>query len=213
MGRPREHDESTARALLDAAEMLLSEAGYDAISVRAVAEAVGTTTRAVYSLFGSKAGLVEALAGRGYRLLAGYVNDLPVTDDTVADLIAAGMHGFRRFALERPGLFRLTFERAPTDLTAIPSVVEAAMMAYDALATRILRAQDSGALDRRPTEAVAFMLHALCQGLASSELARQPPPTGVGFWQHAADLDTEHLWRTALGALLAGLSHTSSRHA
>ena len=53
MGRPKEHDEATGVALLDAAERLVATGGVGALSVRAVAEAVGTTTRAIYSVFGS----------------------------------------------------------------------------------------------------------------------------------------------------------------
>ena len=60
-GQTREHDESTGDALLDAAEALLAAGGPDAGTVRAVAGAVGVPTRAVYSLFGAKEGLVHAL--------------------------------------------------------------------------------------------------------------------------------------------------------
>jgi len=56
MGRPREHDEATRAALLEAAERIVADRGPTALSVRAVAEAAGTSTRAVYSLFGSKDG-------------------------------------------------------------------------------------------------------------------------------------------------------------
>src|SRR5688572_3475652 len=116
MGRPREHDADTATALLDAAEELLAVGGPGAVTVRAVAEARGTTTRAVYSLFGGKSGLLEQLAGRGYDVLTGLVTALPASDDPAADLVAAGVDGFRVFAAERPHLFRLTFERVTGDI-------------------------------------------------------------------------------------------------
>jgi AcrR family transcriptional regulator len=71
MGRPREHNEQTRAALRAAAERLISEGGPQAFSVRAVAAEVGTTTRAVYSLFGSKeALLVDALAQGAFEYLA-----------------------------------------------------------------------------------------------------------------------------------------------
>ena len=53
MGRPARRGRTADR-----------QAGPDAASVRAVADAVGTTTGGVYSLFGSKQGLLEALASR-----------------------------------------------------------------------------------------------------------------------------------------------------
>src|SRR5215210_2966300 len=111
MGRPREHDESTASALLEAAERTVEAAGVQALSVRGVARDVGTTTRAVYSLFGSKDGLVVALGARAYELLGAAVAALPKTDDPAADLVQAGLV-FRRFAREHPALFMLGVQRA-----------------------------------------------------------------------------------------------------
>ena len=74
MARPKVHDASTAEQLLDAATTLLRDAGPDAVSVRAVAEACGCSVRAVYALFGSKQALVDALAERGYLTLADRVD-------------------------------------------------------------------------------------------------------------------------------------------
>ena len=69
MGRPREHNEATATALLEAAERTVQAAGLEALSVRGVADDVGTTTRAVYTLFGSKDGLLVALGTRAFAML------------------------------------------------------------------------------------------------------------------------------------------------
>ena len=87
MGRPRQHNEQTREALLTAAEQLIAHGGLDAVSTRAVAEQAGATTRAVYSLFGSKQGLLHALAARGFLLLADRVQAVPVTADPGADLV------------------------------------------------------------------------------------------------------------------------------
>lgn len=210
MGRPREHDQATAEALLDAAESLLAAGGQEAVSVRAVAQAVGTTTRAVYSLFGAKDGLLAALAERGYRTLVDRLSALEETDDPAADLVAAGLHGFRGFALERPHLFRLTFERVPVEVVASPGAARAAWDSYLALTRWIERAQDAGVIDARPVAEIAFAFHALCQGLAGGELSRLPPPVGTRFWGPVRDIDGERLWRGALEALVAGLSPVTS---
>lgn len=206
MGRPPEHDEGTARALLDAAEALLEAGGPDAVSVRAVARDAGTTTRAVYSLFDGKPGLVAALAARGYRLLGDAVDALPRTDDPAADLIAVGLDGFRPFAIGRPSLFRLTLERVTVDMTSNPVVHDAAGTAYQALARWIERAIAAGVIVDQPVERIAFLYHGLCQGLAGGELSRMPPPVGARFWGLTSDEDVEASWRIALTALVAGLA-------
>lgn len=206
MGRPREHDAATGRVLLDAAEQLLAEGGPEAVSVRGVAEAVGTSTRAVYSVFGAKAGLISGLAARGYTILGDALRSLSPTDDPAADLVAVGLRGFRPFAVERPHLFRLTFERVPAGVVTDREVVRAAVDGYRELAATIERAQEAGVIDGRPVEDVAVAFHALCQGLAGVELSREPPPVGAGFWGPIHGRDAEPLWRGSLEALVAGLA-------
>src|SRR5215218_10806303 len=111
MGRRREHDESIAVALLDAAERTIAERGVDALSLRDIARDAGTTTRAIYSLFGSKDALLGALGVRAFNLLQREIEALPATDQPVDDLIEVALI-FRRFALEHPALFSIAFHRA-----------------------------------------------------------------------------------------------------
>src|SRR5215831_8927927 len=99
MGRPRRHDRDTARSLLDAAERIVEVDGVDGLTVRRVAEAGGTTTRAVYSVFGSKEGLLVALGRRAFHLLRDELDALPTTGDPAADLVEAGLLVWRRFVL------------------------------------------------------------------------------------------------------------------
>ena len=109
MARPAKHDERTRAAVLDAAEELLADGGVDAVTVRAVADRIGESTRAVYSQFSSMSDLMAALGARGFLLVADLVNAVPVTDDPLRDLVEVGASGFREFAITRPQLFRITF--------------------------------------------------------------------------------------------------------
>ena len=205
MARPVKHDASTREALLDAAEALLAGGGPDAVSVRSVADALGVSTRAVYSAFGSKPGLVGALAARGFQALADRVNSLPVTDDPLADLAAAGPQGFRVFALARPHLFRITFDQISAEIYAQPSAYPALFAPYRALESRFTRALDAGLLAPRPMVELVFTYHAVCCGLAANELSTQPPPVGANFWKVTQGVDFLRLWELALAALVRGL--------
>ena len=120
VGRPREHDETTRAALLAAAERLIDEEGPDAAGVRCVADAVGTSTRAVYSVFGSKQGLLEALAIRFFEELQAATDAVRLTDDPAADLINAAMNAWRRTVLRHPSVYRLVFLRLVPDLELGP---------------------------------------------------------------------------------------------
>jgi AcrR family transcriptional regulator len=62
----------------------------------------GTTTRAVYAFFGSKEGLVQALAQRAFGLLMEQVAAVPRTNDPGQDLIVSSVKGFRVFPWTTP---------------------------------------------------------------------------------------------------------------
>ena len=206
MARPFKHDHATREALLVAAEQLLADGGPDAVSVRAVAELIDVSTRAVYSVFGSKGALIEALAALGFGYLADLVESVPVTDDPIADLVGTGVDGFRVFAVGRPHLFRLTFDHIGADIVRRPNVDPQLQRALAALGARVSRVIESGQVSPRPSIEIAYMFHAFCHGLAATELGRMPPPVGAGFWPMTAAMDIERVWHDALDAFVRGLS-------
>jgi AcrR family transcriptional regulator len=192
MGRHRLHGEATAVALLEAAEKILEAEGPGALTVRRVAERVGTTTRAVYSTFGSKNAMLSGLGVRAFDTLGAAVDALPETDDPAADLVAAGTAGFRPFAVQHPALFRMAIQAgAPAEVTA--AITPAAERALGALHRRISRVRDAGALGERSLPDAALEFHALCEGLANVELRCQ-----------LAGPEGDRLWADALAALVRG---------
>jgi AcrR family transcriptional regulator len=199
MGRPKEHDDATATALLKAAERAIEDRGVGALSVRGVAADVGVSTRAVYSVFGSREALVAALAVRAFDLLGTAVAELPATDDPIADLINAGLE-FRRFAIDRPSLFALGVQRTaplPEDLWA--QVRTASRRALDVLEQRVARMQSAELLGKRTVQAAALEFHAYCEGMAALELRGTIPRDGMPI---------ERLWVDGLSALLHGFRPT-----
>ena len=197
MARPKEYDESTAAALLDVAERLVTEGGLEALSVRRLATAIGATIQAVYSLFGSKDGLVIALGTRAFNLLSDGLDSLPTTDDPAGDLVEAGVVVFRRFTLSHPTLFMIGFLQ-----TSVPAEIagEFRSTQENALArlhARIRRLKNVGQLGARSEPQAALEFHALCEGLAALEsrcILRSD--------------EAEHMWRDALHALVAGWAVT-----
>ena len=143
MGRPREHNQATAAALLEAAERTVQAAGLEGLSVRGLADYVGTTTRAVYSLFGSKDGLLVALGTRAFTMLGAAIAELPATDDPAADLVEAGIAVFRRFATGHPSLFRIAVQQTVGPPELAGNFAQAAAQAFAGLETRVTRVKDS----------------------------------------------------------------------
>jgi AcrR family transcriptional regulator len=196
MGRPKEHDESIRAALLTAAERIVTEAGPGALSVRAVADVVGTTTRAVYSVFGSKGGLLEALAIRLFELLGAAIDAVVPTDDPVEDVVTASLDGFRRVALAHSSLYNLVFLRVVPDLVLGPAYDQVAMTTFGRLESLMERVAAVEGLGGRSSRSAAQMVHALTEGLATMELRGSLGPDRVA----------ERQWRDALETLLGGMS-------
>jgi AcrR family transcriptional regulator len=200
MGRPREHDEHTRAALRAAAERLVAEGGVAAFSVRAVADEVGTTTRAVYSLFGSGDGLlVDALAQGAFDFLAEGIDELVETDDPAADLIAVGVPVFRSLVLEHPALYRIAFQRIVPGFRAGPEVTAARERAWARLNAKVQRLEDAGLLDQRSVPEAAVEFNAMLEGLANAELRGQP----LRVLPEGAE---EATWRNALTTVTRGFS-------
>jgi AcrR family transcriptional regulator len=192
VGRRQIHDETTATALLDAAEAIVEAEGPDALTVRRVADRVGTTTRAVYSSLGSKDALLAALCARAFELLGAFVAQVPPSADPAADLVTAATMGFRRWALEHPALFRIGFVY---QLSLPAAVFDAAggprLRALDALYDLIRRVERAGGLGGRTVVEATAQIDALCEGLAIMDM-------------RCPDQDTTSRWTDALNALVAG---------
>lgn len=93
--------------LLRAAVEILDKEGPDALQTRKIAGAAGTSTMAVYTHFGGMPALIASVAEEGLRQFDAALTMAP-TSDPVADLIATGI-AYRRFAIERPQMYRLMF--------------------------------------------------------------------------------------------------------
>ena len=192
MGRPRIHDENTAAALLAVAERLLQERGTAALSLREVADGAGTSTQAVYTLFGSKEGLLGALGAHAMELLRAGGDAIPTTDDPRADLVEGALM-YRRFALDHPALFEVAFQRRdPAIALRFQSATDDALAA---LYRRFERLAAAALLGERTLLEAVLGFSCLCEGMAALELrASQYPP------------HPEHVWRQAVRALLVGFA-------
>jgi AcrR family transcriptional regulator len=192
MGRPREHDERTRLRLLEAAGRILAVEGSAALSVRRVAKEVGTTTRAIYSLFGSKEGLVRALCHEGFAALDRRIAAVAATAAPVADV--TGMFAaYRASALEQPDLYRVMFAATPP-FEPTPAEQAFSLRPLDRLREAVTRGVEMAAFPDRDPDQLALEMWALAHGLTLLELQ--------GAFVTSSNADAS--WRQAVAALLAG---------
>src|SRR5262249_34248026 len=111
VGRPKEHGMQTRQALLDVAAKIVGAEGEQAVTVRRVADAAGTTTRAVYSLLGDRDGMLRALFEVAADTMRRHHETVPIDPDDSAREFRSLALAFRAAALEQPNLYQLWLGR------------------------------------------------------------------------------------------------------
>lgn len=199
MARPRTYDDRTRRELVDAAGALIAERGAEALSVRAVAQAVGASTSAIYGLLGSKGELVRAMFVAGFEDLAARFDAVPTTDDPLTDLLELGL-AYRANAVADPHLYEVMFARPFPEFSPDGDDAALSLGTLEVLRATVARCVGAGALPAHlDVEDVTLGLWAQVHGLASLELAGA-----------LGDVRSEAYWRMQLTALVAGLRTTGS---
>src|SRR5262249_8703363 len=143
--------------------------GADAVTVRRVAAESGTTTRAVYSLFGDKNGMLRALFREVTETMRLRHGAVPAREDPVQEIgeLAAA---YRAAAREHASLYTHYLGRAATGLRPTAGDIAEAFGVQDRVTAAVRRAVESGLFPARTAEAITLQLWSLVHGLASIEL-------------------------------------------
>jgi AcrR family transcriptional regulator len=200
--RDTEGTDEVRTAILRAADALLTESGPDALTVRAIAERAGRSTMLVYSRFGGKHGVVDALYVEGFRQLAAVMRAGRTTTDPIADLRRCGL-AYRKFALQNPTYYSIMFDRAIPEFEPSLEASVIASATLDVLAERVQRAIDAGKLPKRNAREIAACLWSTNHGVVSLELKHVGPP----------DVNWQKRHTEVVDAMLAGIAVATSRRA
>jgi AcrR family transcriptional regulator len=190
VGRPKVHDEALRGRLLSDAAALVFDGGVDALSLRRLASGAGTSTTAVYSLFGNKAGLLDGLYAEAARRFGERLAEVGVTDDPLRDIVRLGLV-YRDYARDEPHLYAVMFARFDGPESDVR--VEAART-IEPLVDAVKRGQEQGLLQPVPAGRIALACWGIAHGLVSLELAGSVPP----------GLDISEDYEAALVAMVQG---------
>ena len=104
MARPKLHDENLRQRLLDAATDLVAKKG-DTFALRPLAESMDTSTTAIYSLFGSRTALLDAVAEQAAASFAEAIDEVR-HDDPILWMMGLAV-AYRRWAQASPARFHI----------------------------------------------------------------------------------------------------------
>lgn len=174
-------DGDLRRGLMDAAITLLTDVGYEQLSLRGVARHIGVSHAAPAHHFGDKAGLLTAIATEGFEMFVSR-SDAALVDQSngsAGDLEALG-RVYLEFAAQHPAHFDLMFRPAllhPAD----PDYARASQAAYLALRGHVEALQLRGWHPEADTTALTTATWALIHGLSTlrAEGSLEPHHPGV----------------------------------
>ncbi len=175
-GPRTERRATTVQRIVDAAWALSAQRGLAGWTLRDLGAAVGMRAPSLYVYVDSKNALYDLLFADGYRALLRRVDDLPRTDDPLADL-RAGAHLFVEFCLEDPARCQLLFLRTIPGFEPSPASYA---LAQEVLARLEVALADAGFTERGDVD----LWTAVLTGLATQQASNDP---GGDRWTRLVD--------------------------
>ena len=153
--------------ILEVAERLLVQTGNeDAVSIRAIADAVGCTPPAIYMHFKDKDELFFAVCAQRFEEFDRYVNQ-DEGDDPLQTLKVRGK-AYIRFGLEHPEHYKLLMMVPKTKLASELGPASPGMPAFLHLVEAVQRCIDAGSIsDDHSATQIALALWSACHGITA----------------------------------------------
>ncbi|UBU17047.1 TetR/AcrR family transcriptional regulator [Nonomuraea gerenzanensis] len=166
----REGQSAVRAAILDAAKRLLIAEGPGALTVRRISGEAGCSTKVIYTLFGGKDGLGEALWLEGFARFERWMLALPPHDDPFTRL-HRGLMAYREYALSEPDYYRVMFQGALPGLRPGREAVQAAKRTFELLVRGVADCLDAGLLRGAEAGEIADVLWMAVHGAVGLEIS------------------------------------------
>ena len=161
--------ESLRRTLLDIASLLIERHGPEALTMRRIAAEAGCSTSVLYTMFGGKAGIAEALWREGFDRLSAALD--AATGDHPLERLGAMGRAYRANALANRSYYAVMFQRPIPGFEPSPEAYEASLTPLRALADTVVECIRGGVFRAEDPEHIARVLWAATHGAVSLELA------------------------------------------
>ncbi|MGI9590137.1 MAG: TetR/AcrR family transcriptional regulator [Myxococcota bacterium] len=153
------HGAETRERILDAARALIADRGYGGASVAAICKAAGVVRTSLYWHFGSKAGLLAAVANRFFESWNERIRAGALASTDPLERLDALLDGMRQMVMGEPAFAQLLFGVA-LEGKSIPPEVGATMLEKRASLQRMIVAdfEDSLGLSLPDLDVVARVI-------------------------------------------------------
>jgi AcrR family transcriptional regulator len=167
--RKERHKEELKRDILMAAKELFTQLGYEATSIRNIAEKIEYSPATVYLYYKDKAEIMHALHSEGFRMLVSYFGDIQNERRAFERLKGLG-HAYIRFCLENPDMYNLIFVmKEPIEHVSSchDSEWDEGDRAFDVLYKTVIDCQAEGYFPGIEPYALSFMIWSTMHGLCT----------------------------------------------
>jgi AcrR family transcriptional regulator len=172
---PRGQGERLREEILDAAERLLIETGNEeAVSIRAVADAVGVTPPSIYLHFADKSDLIFAVCEKNFAEFDQFIEAAAPGDAGPLEVLRGLGRAYVRFGLERPEQYRILFLTRPPEGWTADRILENA--AFGQLLEAVQACLDAGVLAPANPLLVGLGLWAAVHGITSLLITKPQLP-------------------------------------
>lgn len=162
--------------IVTAAARLLAESGSEeAVSIRAVAEAVGVTPPSIYLHFADKTDLLYAVCEERFAALARLSNEAAAGATDPLDEIRRRGEAYIRFGLDNPEQYRILFMDRREPAHYDEDRLQGAACLFD-LVGAVRRAMDAGLMAEDDPFVVAVTLWVTVHGITSLRIAKPDFP-------------------------------------
>lgn len=176
MGRPAISEaefEKEQERIRDAAQSLFEQNGRDAVTLRAISKAIGSSAMQPYRYFpGGKSEIMAAVKARAFDRFTAHMSEVSTrTLDDIA-MLEAYCESYVGFALSDPSSFRLMFEQEVEDEEDYPELLEAEARARQPVIDLIRKVVETRHIGEDPAK-IGQILWASVHGLVMLHLSGQ----------------------------------------
>lgn len=174
--RRERHKQSLRREILDAAGQLFIDEGFEAVTMRKVAERIEDSPTTIYLYFRDKDELFRTICGETFGELKRRLDKLSGRGLTPLEFLRQGLRLYVKFGLEHPAHYTLTFSHGHQAAGGHTYETSIGKQAFEHLRAAVASCVQSGDIRTPSVDASAQALWAAAHGLVSLLIAHKDFP-------------------------------------